>query len=324
MNLRQILPLALLAALLLPAVPAAAAGFSVSTDGNCVEATGDHIVIRRGETHSSDIVMVGGSVKVDGEVNGDIVVVMGKLEISGHVRGDVVVVMTDVKMMDGAVVDGELVRVMGSLQRTGQVKMRGEQVGIGMPATITVHPGFPWLVINLGFAILGLIILVLIVGLFPDRVENMERFLGADPARWFTTPLIGLSTLVILPLVTVALAISVVGIILIPFLWAAYWLVGYFGIAAVYLSLGRRLLRNLRSRDARGLLGPVILIYVLVSVPAFIPCLGVLICLVLSWFGVGLALQSCFGRVGAWAGIGGGGSRRPVLPAPAPPTHEEE
>jgi len=323
MNLRLLLPLALMAALLLPVAPAGGSGFSVSMDGNCVEAQGDRIVVGRGESRRNDIVMVGGSVKVDGEVSGDVIVVMGKLELSGRVKGDVVVVMTDLRLMDGAVVEGDLVRVLGSIQRTGEVRVRGEKsVGIGLPTTFPIALGFPWLVINLGFAILGLIILVLIVGLFPNRVENMERFLGADPSRWFTAPLIGLSTLVIMPLVTVALAISVVGIILIPFLWTAYWLVGYFGIAAVYLALGRRFLRNFRSRDAKGLLGPVILVYVLVSVPAFIPCLGLLICFVLSWFGVGLALQSCFGRVGAWAGLGGG-SRRSVR-GPAPPVAEEE
>ena len=77
-------------------------------------------------------------------------------------------------------------------------------------------------------------------------------------------------------------------------------------------------------------MGQVILVYLLVSIPCFIPCLGFLICLVLSWFGVGLALLSCFGRPGAWDGLGGG--RRVVgtatvsvePPPEAPPAPPEE
>lgn len=307
----------------------------ISLDGQKTHTPGEAVEIAPGEIYDEDIAVVGGKVRILGSVDGDVVVVMGKLELGGHVDGDVVTVMTDVTLKPGAEVHGDWVRVLGSLTREGEVHMPvgGKRTVVGVPSVVHIGKSsgiLPWFLFSFALTVLGLILLVLVVGLFPHRVEAMARAME-EPQRWLTAPLTGLGALVALPLVTIALCVSIVGIILVPPVWIAYWLVSYFGIAAIYLVVGRRFLRNVAGGGRGSLVGPVVLVYLLVSIPCFIPCLGFLICLVLSWFGVGLALLTCFGRPGGWEGLGGGRrvtvraqTRIDDAPPEEPPAAEEE
>ena len=55
---------------------------------------GGGVHIKPGEIHPRDLVVIGGSARVEGEVRGDIVVVLGKLYLSGTARRDVVTVLS--------------------------------------------------------------------------------------------------------------------------------------------------------------------------------------------------------------------------------------
>lgn len=67
----------------------------------------------RAEDSASEVVVIGGSAKLHGAVDGDVVVIGGNVEIDDCVRGDVVIVMGDARIHDGADIDGELVCVGG-------------------------------------------------------------------------------------------------------------------------------------------------------------------------------------------------------------------
>ena len=61
--------------------------------------------IKEGEIHPQDLVVIGGTARVEGEVLGDIVVILGELYLSGHANRGVVAVLSEVTLDDGAVID---------------------------------------------------------------------------------------------------------------------------------------------------------------------------------------------------------------------------
>lgn len=332
-------PRALQAAVLLLALAAAATPAAALRVNLEEERVGQDIHIAAGEILNEDIAAVGGSVLVDGtvngdievvggkliingDVNGDIEIVWGKLRLSGRVDGDIDAVMTEVELDDGAVIEGEFANVMGSIERSGNVQIRGRQQTVGRPH---MRADFPWFTFAFGTTLLGLILLVLATGLFPARIERMGDYLQEEPGRWVAAPFVGLAVVVAVILVCFALVCTVVGILLVPFVLLAVWLAKWLGLAAFFLIVGRRLLSTFREKGSRSMLGAVVLGFLVFRIPVLIPCIGVvfwllfeLICLL----GLGLAVMTGLGARGGWSGIQS--RRRAAAATPPPPPAEIE
>jgi hypothetical protein len=90
---------------------------------------------RRGSDRSGDRVRIGGNVDVgDGEtVDGDVVAVGGSVRVDGDVRGDVVSVGGGVTLGRNASVDGDVTVIGGRLQRDPGARVGGkaQEVGLG-------------------------------------------------------------------------------------------------------------------------------------------------------------------------------------------------
>ena len=74
----------------------------------------------------NDIVSIGGDVKVDGQVRGDAVAVGGEAKINGRVTGEVVAIGGHVELGPEAEVWGDIVTVGGRVRREGGASVLGE------------------------------------------------------------------------------------------------------------------------------------------------------------------------------------------------------
>jgi hypothetical protein len=203
----------------------------------------------RTRTTDGDIVRIGGSVVVESDelVRGDVVVIGGSADIDGEVAGDAVVVGGSMRLGPNAFVRGDSVLVGGSLDRDPAARVLGERVGVGDFAQLgRLRPGrgmTVWRAGGLVGTLLRVVLLalgaLLVVTLGGRHVDAIAGQVAREPLRAGFVGFLGEVLFVPLLLTTVVvLTVSIIGIpllVLMPFavvLLLVVLLVGFTGVAA--------------------------------------------------------------------------------------------
>jgi uncharacterized RDD family membrane protein YckC len=257
--------------------------------------------------HVSDaVVAVLGNVTVNGTVgSGGAVGVLGNVYINGKVDGDVVAVLGNVKLGPQAVIGGEVTEVMGTLERSPTSVIHGGTVGVmsgvfgnvdalhswirdclffGRPLAPNLDVAWAW-----WLALATLAFYVLIAAIFQDGVRRCVHTLEAHPGPSILTTLI---VVLLLPLVLLALCITVIGIPVIPLLFIALFCAGIFGRVVALGWLGGRCLRLTHSQIALRAPLEVLVGGVIVLALYMVPVLGFLLYVLLGVFGFGAVMYT--------------------------------
>jgi hypothetical protein len=220
---------------------------------------GRSIEVGPGET-ARDVVCIGCSVDIAGHASGDAVAVGGSVRIrpGAVVEGNGVAVGGSLELEPGAVVEGDGVTVGGAVEVAEGAQILGQQSSVGLGGRIlgpwgdddedddwalgfsSTFSGFVW-------SLFRAVFLALVVGLCllvaRPAVAAAERRLAGEPWKaLFAGLLTQLLFLPVLVLVTVILAVSIVGIpllVLVPVALVALIVGAVLGFAAVATSFGR-------------------------------------------------------------------------------------
>ena len=199
-------------------------------------------------------VSVLGTTTVNGSVGDAAVAVLGDTHVNGTVGGDVVAVLGNVDLGPKAVVRGQVVVVGGTLNRDPAAVVHGgvQSVSIGGH-----FPGFGWLYAwvksalfkgrllsfasGAGWAWLVaatfLVLYTLIALVFPRGVDKCAETLEQRPGFTILTTLL---TIIAIPLVILVLAITGIGVVVIPFFGIGLVAAKLFGRVAMLAWVGRR------------------------------------------------------------------------------------
>lgn len=258
-----------------------------------------------------DLIVIGGDAEIQGIVEGSLVVIGGRARISGIVEGETVVVLGGADITEQANLEREVVLIGGPfnihegarfereltevplgdvLEKVDWFKQwlfKGLLYGRLLPLGIT----WPWVFAAMfTFVYLGLLLV------FPGAVKGT---MDAVEHRPVTSIAVGMLTLVLFAPLTVLLAVSLVGIVVIPFLKLGFILLALFGKAGLICFLGRSAGRSLRFGFFERMLPAFLAGVVLITLAYMLPVLGVLAWAVGSVFGLGaavVALSSTFQR----------------------------
>jgi hypothetical protein len=205
-----------------------------------------------------DVVCIGCSITVDGEAFGDLVAVGGSVSVTGLAHGDAVAIGGSVAVGSTAEVDGEATAVGGTVnvEEGGQVHGGRSSVGIGDSLRHGLH-NKDWSVWALPFGVFsdgaklvraifrtGLLALlgVLAFLLLRPAIDRAERRATVEPWKAvFAGLLLQLLFFPVLLLVTVILAISIIGIpllALVPVALLAFLVAALMGFVAVGHAVG--------------------------------------------------------------------------------------
>lgn len=300
LKLVLLVPALLLTYLLLPTGSAYAADKKV---------TGD-VVVREGES-VEEIYTVWGNVAVEGRVDGDVESSFGDVRIEGPVGGDVDAGFGSVSIDApvGGNVDvghGDLYLqskawVEGSIsQHSGRFFQHPNAVVVG-PQTTGMASDFDedspvgafsdmigWTMMTLGLVAAAILISVVA----PGALRASARSIEAAPGRAF---LFGVASVPVAVVVSVLLAITIIGILLLFLLWPAYLALVLFGTLVAAYFLGRKIvLATGRYRAGDALAAAVGAL--LVSVAYLIPFLGGLVFAALALLGTGAAVSAFLTR----------------------------
>ena len=287
-------------------------------------------------------VAVLGMLQSQGDIGRNAVSVLGGVQLNGHVRGEAVCVLGDLHLGPQAVVDGNIVIVGGTVTKDPAAIVHGNEVHLpisdsfqntdklttwlkrclflGRPLAFGHDLAWAWAV-----ALSFLAVYVVLAALFG---RGIERCLETFETRPGSSILAAVLTVLLSPIAMLLLIITIVGIILVPFLSAGLFFAGLFGKAVMLAWIGRRVAKLAGSRAVHPalavLIGGVIVLALYTIWGSFI------LYKLLTWLGLGVVVYTISLSMKretpavAMAASGGGrpiGTRvSPVTPRPAAAT----
>ena len=241
-----------------------------------------------------DLVKFGGDVAIEeGMKVRDAVAIGGDVTVDGAVERNVVAVAGSVSLGPSATVGGNVVSIGGAIEKEEGAQVGGNLVEVPLPGVSSVvaslfqgnWPGFFWafrlfsIIAAIGFMALAL----LIVSLIPRPVGLISATIEEKTAKVIGWGLLGM--VLIMPL-AILLAISIVGIVLIPlemiFVVGAT-LIGYIAVAQL---IGKRITAALRKPN-QPIFWETLWGLIVLSLIGLVPLFGWLIKSVAGLLGLG-------------------------------------
>ena len=250
------------------------------------------------------VVVIGGSAKIHGKVRQAVVAIGGDVEVDGEVGEAAVAVLGNVNAHSGAKIHGDAVAVGGKVDVAEGAKVSRTQQSVQLPdlkwlrswfrhcvlllRPLSLEVGWVWVIAGI-----FLLFYLLIAAVFPKPVEACANELVRRPATSF---LVGILTLLLVPFLILILAVTGVGLVVVPFILAALFLGTIVGKVGLLEWLGFKVGRQFAGQSLEVkplfalLIGATIILLLYL-----IPVLGLLTFAVTRVWGLGAAVMAAFG-----------------------------
>ena len=268
-------------------VPVALAAEPFDQTGRILIAAKADVTVPAGE-QADLVVVVEGVATIEGTVN-TLVTVDGTAVLSGADVESIVAVGSDVQLQAGTVVAGDVMTIDATVQQTGDAAVLGEMTDLRASLVAVgaiLAPAFIlfWLGIGLATIVAGL----LLAGLASRQVRMAEQVIAREP---ILTLVVGVLGLIVIPVVAIALMVSVIGAPLgLGVMFQLWPLIAFVGYLVAGIWIGEWLLGRVQPgvRRERPYLAATIGV-LLLQLVAIVPVLGLLAALA-SLFGFGALL----------------------------------
>lgn len=248
-----------------------------------------------------DMVVIGKDLTIEkGQiVEGNAVVIKGNLNVRGTIKGNAVVILGDLTAEDNSVIEGDVVAIGGQLIQSDTAQIKGEKkVEKAGRGSVLEYRSYCLSKILHAFNFIPIIIctvsalLCLILPLlFPKGFSQLSELFGNQPLK---SILLGVIGLILIPPVIITLAISIIGIPLIPFFILAIPFTAICGVSGICLFIGSRIAENaFRIKQPLIFLSALIGVVLIFGI-TLVPFLGMVIFCLISTVGFGLSLLAIF------------------------------
>jgi len=262
---------------------------------------GRDVELKAGQTAEA-VVVIWGNAKINGKVRQAVVAIGGDLDIYSQVGDAAVAVFGNIKAHPGSKVRGDAVAVGGNVDVSEGAHVRGVVQPVQIPkmhwlgkyfthCVLLMRPlapevGWIWIVAGVWF-----LLYILVAALFPAPIEACVNELRRRPASTF---LMGIVAKILLPLAFLILAMTGVGLVVIPFVIAAVVLGAIIGRIAltewIGFKLGASFKRTLDKPIIALLLGGLV-----IAILYMVPVVGFLTLMIVSVWGLGCAVTAAYG-----------------------------
>jgi len=240
---------------------------------------------------AQDIVKIGSGVELkQGEKANNVVAVGGSVSLNGEAQQDVVAVGGSVFLGSKAVVGGKVVSVGGSIAKTDGAQIKGnliETKALDVSTILCDLPNKKWKKLEhifRGATFIGFLALaLLIIALFPTQIGQISAVIEKNPVKSILWAILGM--LLIVP-IAILLAISLVGILLIPVELVLVGISVLFGYIATAQLLGKKAAAALKKVNL-PIFWETFWGIVLLWLITWIPFLGGFVCMIVCMLGFG-------------------------------------
>ena len=246
-----------------------------------------------------DIIKMNRNIEISKDmVVNDVVAIGGDVTVYGRVENNVVAVAGSVTLKDGSTVGGEVVAVGGEVLKNPNAFVKEKITQIYLPNFIPCLTNFlrgKWIILWTTISLLALMgflgLAVLLVALAPTHISAVVNILERSFAGML---LWGFLWAILVVPITVLLAISIIGIILIPLEIVVIAMALITGYIAAAIFIGRKILSAFNKKYRLPFLD-VILGILILFITGFAPILGVAVKIIFLMAGFGAVLITRFG-----------------------------
>jgi uncharacterized RDD family membrane protein YckC len=234
------------------------------------------------------VVAVMGNVYVNSKVR-HIVAVMGNIHLGPQavVEDNVVVLGGDLTKEPGAVVNGRVNHIISGIGGSLRWTRPWVQDCLLYGRPLAIAPGLAWL---WWLALAGLMLYALVGLLFRAGLERCVETFEQHPGESVLT---SIAALLLVPMVAALLLVTVIGIAAIPFLVLGLLAMIFFGKAAIFAWLGRRLTGFLGENRSQGNTLLAILVGGAIALALYcVPVVGFIVYNLIGLLGLGVALYA--------------------------------
>jgi energy-converting hydrogenase Eha subunit A len=293
----------------------------LADDGGRTAIFGQDFTLEPGKRLDSDLVVVGGRVRLqpDSVVAGDVIIMGGEVTLEGQVNGDVVIFGGSAELESTAVIEKDLV-VIGQLRRQHGATVKGNVVeGLqasraftAIPETLIRRPGvapvlppakpahsdaYSWfvnLLRNVMTLVAILVVAALLVMLLPENLRRIRYTM--EHSAVFSLG-VGALTIVVLAISLPILTITCIGMPFVVVLVIGFLLAALVAWAVAGQVIGQRALRALNIQGRTALFEMLVGVLA-ISILSRVPCIGWLFLVVaLSWGLGAVVLTHLGGRI---------------------------
>ena len=241
-------------------------------------------------------------VNTDAEVTKDMVVndvlaVGGNVTVLGKVEGSVIAVNGSINLKPGSYVKEEIITVGGNVVKDDGAEVGGKITQIHIPRFVPSFKGLlkggwlaAWVTISLIVLIGFLGLAILLIALIPDHIGTV---VSALEKSFVPMLLWGILWMILIVPIAVLLALSLIGVILIPLEILLVVLALVIGYIASAVWIGKTILLSFRKATVPfvdAILGIVILFVI-----SLIPVVGAIIKILFVTAGLGAVITTRFG-----------------------------
>ena len=258
-----------------------------------------------------DVVAIGASVNLSGRIGGTLVIIGAEGKLAGHVEEETVIVLGRGDITKTAELESDAVLIGGPFNISPEASIGGEQVTIPfgdlvpkiewlkkyfvsgplLGRWLTFNMAWPWAVAGTFLAVYLATLLV-----FPAAARAVYLSLEERPVTSIFT---GLLTLILFAPLGFLLVVSVAGILVVPFMMIALILAVLFGKVGVICFLGRGVGKTTGATSLQAPLLAFIVGAIILTLSYAIPLFGMFAWGLATVFGLGgaiVALTNTFKR----------------------------
>ena len=221
----------------------------------------------------SSIISIGGDVKVNGRVDRDIFVFVGDIEIGpdAKIGKDVTTIVGHIKN-DRNQINGHC----REINKNPFAMM--DLIMSGLPKTTL------WTSVMF---IATLLVHIFLTVLLSENIGNMALAINR---RFIGVSMLGLLTLIIAPLISILLVLSIAGIPLLIVFYSFLFITTIYGKTALFVSIGNAVIKKTRPNIIAVSLG-----YIIYFIATYVPYIGKITFIVAIILGIGASLRTLFG-----------------------------
>lgn len=258
---------------------------------------GTDIRVAPGTTRAGSIQAFKSSLDIGGKVADGVFLVGGSLRLSGEIAGDVICVGARVEITDGAVIGRDLIVIGGRVSRAPGCRIHGDFYYVRSredlkKITRTLLPFLPESgglnFIRVSKIFLWFMLALLALAIMPAQVSRAAAMLRKSPLHFAALGFLALLVFVFALLVFVILSLVLIGIPLLFALLALYFLVLIFGRTVVFYFVGERIASFLKLKNNAIIF--VILGIVVYSLLKVLPWFGAPLLIGMDIFAIGISV----------------------------------
>lgn len=265
-------------------------------NGGIVKISGD-IYVNKGDTVNGDVVTVWGNVYINGSVTGDAVTVLGDIIVNGEVLGDATAVR-------GKITLGPKGRILGSTVEALGGPISSRRAELLPDVNLSFLKGIGGRIFSFIFSLIVFLLAALVYLIMPSKAEEMADTIDDSLGRRMGIGFIAfIGSPVVMVLLSIVLAITIVGIIVIPFLWMAFMAASLVAVVPVYIYLGSKAGELISKQKIRGfgaLAAGILSVWLIKTIIGFggffTGWINVIISLLILVLGLGTLLDYIFDR----------------------------